>query len=80
MEYFRKTGAMGGKARANKHTPEGLSDWRELGGSARLPDRQQSERQPASEPWLMSFSRACKGISRMIARRAPYSPRAVSLG
>lgn len=32
MEYFRKTGAMGGKARAKKHTPEELSKWGKMGG------------------------------------------------
>jgi len=32
MEHFRKTGAMGGKARAKNHTPEQLSKWAKLGG------------------------------------------------
>ena len=32
MEYFRKTGAQGGKARAKKHTPEELSTWGKMGG------------------------------------------------
>lgn len=32
MEYFRKTGAMGGKTRAKKHTPEELSKWGKMGG------------------------------------------------
>jgi hypothetical protein len=32
MEYFRKTGAQGGKARAKKHTPEELSQWGKMGG------------------------------------------------
>jgi hypothetical protein len=32
MEYFRKTGAMGGKTRAAKHTPEELSKWGKKGG------------------------------------------------
>lgn len=32
MEYFRKTGAQGGKARAKKHTPEELSKWGKMGG------------------------------------------------
>jgi hypothetical protein len=32
MEYFRKTGAEGGKARAKKHTPEELSTWGKMGG------------------------------------------------
>ena len=32
MEYFRKTGAMGGKARAKRHTKAELSEWAKLGG------------------------------------------------
>jgi hypothetical protein len=32
MEYFRKTGAMGGKARAERHSKEQLSKWAKLGG------------------------------------------------
>ena len=32
MEYFRKTGAMGGKARAAKHSKAELSRWAKLGG------------------------------------------------
>ena len=32
MEYFRKTGAMGGKSRAKKHSKEQLSKWAKLGG------------------------------------------------
>jgi len=32
MEYFRKTGAMGGKARARNHSKEQLSEWAKLGG------------------------------------------------
>lgn len=32
MEYFRKTGASGGKARAKKHSKEQLSEWGKLGG------------------------------------------------
>ena len=32
MEYFRKTGAMGGQARAKKHSKEQLSEWGKLGG------------------------------------------------
>lgn len=32
MEYFRKTGAMGGKARATKHSPDELSKWGKMGG------------------------------------------------
>jgi hypothetical protein len=32
MEYFRKTGSMGGKARAKKHSKRQLSEWAKLGG------------------------------------------------
>ena len=32
MEYFKKTGSMGGKARAKKHSKEQLSEWAKLGG------------------------------------------------
>lgn len=32
MEYFRKTGSIGGKARARRHTTEQLSAWGKLGG------------------------------------------------
>lgn len=32
LAFFRKTGAMGGKSRADKHTKEQLSAWGKLGG------------------------------------------------
>ena len=32
MEYFRKTGSIGGKTRAKKHSKEQLSAWGKLGG------------------------------------------------
>jgi hypothetical protein len=32
MEYFKKTGSMGGKARAKKHSKAQLSKWAKLGG------------------------------------------------
>jgi hypothetical protein len=32
MEYFRKTGAIGGKTRAAKHTAKQLSEWGKMGG------------------------------------------------
>ena len=32
LDYFRKEGAKGGKARAKKHTAEELSKWAKLGG------------------------------------------------
>jgi len=32
LEYFRKTGSLGGKARAEGHSKEQLSEWAKLGG------------------------------------------------
>jgi hypothetical protein len=32
LEFFRRTGAEGGKARASRHTPEELSAWGKKGG------------------------------------------------
>jgi hypothetical protein len=32
MEYFRKTGSIGGKRRAAKHTKAELSKWGRMGG------------------------------------------------
>jgi hypothetical protein len=32
LEFFRKAGARGGKARARKHTAEELSAWAKKGG------------------------------------------------
>jgi hypothetical protein len=32
MEYFRKTGSLGGKARAKKYTKEQLSEMGKMGG------------------------------------------------
>ena len=32
MDYFRKTGAMGGKSRAKKHSKKQLSEWGKMGG------------------------------------------------
>ena len=32
MEYFKKTGAIGGRTRAKKHSLEQLSEWGKLGG------------------------------------------------
>ena len=44
MEYFRKTGAMGGKARAKKHTPEELSEWGKKGGRPKGSGKKQPQR------------------------------------
>ena len=32
LEYFRKTGSVGGKTRAKKHSKKQLSEWGKLGG------------------------------------------------
>ena len=32
LQYFRTTGAIGGKARAERHTAEELTAWGKLGG------------------------------------------------
>jgi hypothetical protein len=32
LEYFRSTGAMGGKSRAEKHSKKQLREWAKLGG------------------------------------------------
>jgi hypothetical protein len=32
MEYFRRTGAQGGKARARNHSKAQLREWAKLGG------------------------------------------------
>ncbi len=32
LGYFRKTGSVGGKARAAKHSKKQLSEWARLGG------------------------------------------------
>ncbi len=35
LKYFQKTGAEGGKARAERHTSEELSAWGKMGGRPR---------------------------------------------
>jgi general stress protein YciG len=32
LEFFQRTGAQGGKARVEKHSPEQLSAWGKMGG------------------------------------------------
>ena len=44
MEYLRKTGAMGGKARAAKHTPGELSKWGKMGGRPKGSGKKQSKK------------------------------------
>jgi hypothetical protein len=43
MKYFRKTGAMGGRARAERHTDEELSRWGKMGGRPRGTGKKQKE-------------------------------------
>jgi hypothetical protein len=38
MEYFRKTGALGGKSRAKKYSKKQLSEWGKKGGRPRASD------------------------------------------
>jgi len=44
MEYFRKTGSMGGKARAEKHSKEQLSAWGKKGGRPKGSAKKQLKR------------------------------------
>jgi len=44
MEYFRKTGAQGGKARAKKHTTEELSRWGKMGGRPKGSGKKQAKK------------------------------------
>jgi general stress protein YciG len=44
MEYFRKTGAMGGKARAEKHSKERLSEWGKMGGRPKGSGKKQAKK------------------------------------
>lgn len=49
MEFFRKTGAMGGKARAQKHTPEELSAWGKKGGRPKGSGKNQKAKKKAKK-------------------------------
>jgi hypothetical protein len=44
MEYFRKTGSMGGKARAKKYTPEQLSEMGKKGGRPKGSGKKKSKK------------------------------------
>jgi hypothetical protein len=44
MEYFRKTGAMGGKARAKKHSKAELSEWGKMGGRPKGSGKKQAKK------------------------------------
>ena len=49
MEYFRKTGAMGGKARAKKHSKEQLSEWGQRGGRPKGSGKKQASKKQAKK-------------------------------
>lgn len=44
MEYFRKTGAVGGKARAKRHSKEQLSEWGKMGGRPKGSGKKQTKK------------------------------------
>jgi hypothetical protein len=44
MEYFKKTGSIGGKARAKKHSKEQLSAWGKLGGRPKGSGKKQAKK------------------------------------
>ena len=44
MEYFRKTGAMGGKTRAKKYSKKQLSEWAKLGGRPKGSGKKQAKK------------------------------------
>lgn len=44
MAYFRKTGAMGGKARAKNHSKKQLSEWAKLGGRPKGSGKKQAKK------------------------------------
>ena len=45
MEYFKKTGAEGGKARADRHSKEQLSEWGKKGGRPKGKGNKQTKKQ-----------------------------------
>jgi hypothetical protein len=44
MEYFRKTGSIGGKARAAMHSQEELSEWGKRGGRPKGSTKKQASK------------------------------------
>jgi hypothetical protein len=44
MEYFRKTGSIGGKTRAQKHSKEELSAWGKKGGRPKGSGKKQTKK------------------------------------
>jgi hypothetical protein len=47
LEYFRKTGAAGGKSRAEKHSKKQLSEWAKLGGRPKGSGKKKATRKGA---------------------------------
>jgi hypothetical protein len=44
LEFFQKTGAAGGKARAAKHSQKQLSEWGKLGGRPKGSGKKQTRK------------------------------------
>ncbi len=44
LKYFQKTGAEGGKARAEKHSKKQLSEWAKLGGRPKGSGKKQAKK------------------------------------
>jgi hypothetical protein len=44
MAYFRKTGAMGGNARARNHSKKQLREWAKLGGRPKGGGKKQAKK------------------------------------
>jgi hypothetical protein len=44
MDYFKKTGSLGGKTRARKHSKEQLSAWGKLGGRPKGSGKKQTKK------------------------------------
>ena len=44
LKYFQKTGAEGGKARAERHSKEQLSEWAKLGGRPKGSGKKQAKK------------------------------------
>jgi hypothetical protein len=49
LKFFQKTGAEGGKARAEKHSKKQLSEWAKLGGRPKGSGKNQKQAQKATK-------------------------------
>jgi hypothetical protein len=54
LKYFQKTGAEGGRARAERHTKEELSAWGKKGGRPKGSGRKQVKKKRKGEKWSTS--------------------------